>query len=224
MIESPPIVEVELVKNDFTSQPAESPADDWLLWQLADSAFPTGGFAHSGGLEAAWKHGEIKNSAELQAFVEAALVQLVRGMLPFMISVYDEPRQFSDCDLACDSFITNHVANRASRLQGRALFASVRRIFGSGDFFNADSSPKFGHLSPVFGLMARALKIERQRACNLFLFWHLRGWMASAVRLGVIGPNEAQAMQFSLGRGDRPRMTAFTPGCFKAEIFTRESI
>jgi urease accessory protein len=42
----------------------KTPDEDWLLWQLADSAFPTGGFAHSGGLEAAWQHGEIRNSAE----------------------------------------------------------------------------------------------------------------------------------------------------------------
>ena len=28
--------------------------DSWLVWQIADSGFPTGGFAHSGGLEAAW--------------------------------------------------------------------------------------------------------------------------------------------------------------------------
>ena len=31
----------------------------FLLLQLADSAFPTGGFAHSGGLEAAYQLGEI---------------------------------------------------------------------------------------------------------------------------------------------------------------------
>ena len=33
--------------------------DEWVLWQLLDSAYPTGGFAHSGGLEAAWQHGEV---------------------------------------------------------------------------------------------------------------------------------------------------------------------
>lgn len=26
---------------------------DWIAWQLCDSAFPAGAFAHSGGLEAA---------------------------------------------------------------------------------------------------------------------------------------------------------------------------
>ena len=32
---------------------------DWLTWQLVDSAFPTGAFAHSWGLEAAWQQGEV---------------------------------------------------------------------------------------------------------------------------------------------------------------------
>ena len=47
----------------------------WLLWQLADSAFPTGGFAHSGGLEAAWQHGEVRNRNDLSTFIEAGLSQ-----------------------------------------------------------------------------------------------------------------------------------------------------
>ena len=37
--------------------PAEM--SDWLTWQVVDSAFPTGAFAHSYGLEAAWQQGEV---------------------------------------------------------------------------------------------------------------------------------------------------------------------
>lgn len=59
--------------------------------------------------------------------------------------------------------------------------------------------PACGHLAPLFGITARALTFERERAARMFLFWHLRGWLAGAVRLGIIGPLEAQTLQFRLG-------------------------
>src|SRR5437764_980339 len=43
-------------------------SDDFTIWQLIDSAFPTGGFAHSSGLEAAWQHGEVRGRTELVSF------------------------------------------------------------------------------------------------------------------------------------------------------------
>src|SRR5260221_11759540 len=69
--------------------PVPERIDDWLLWQLADSAFPTGGFAHSLGLEAAWQHGEVRNRTELVSFIEAGLQQLGHAALPLVTAAFD---------------------------------------------------------------------------------------------------------------------------------------
>src|SRR5690242_7960119 len=102
-------------------------ADDWLLWQLADSAFPTGGFAHSGGLEAAWQHGEMNSPEAAAMFVEASISQIGHGSIPFVTAAHREPECFAKFDDLCDCFLINHVANRASRSQGQALLATAAR-------------------------------------------------------------------------------------------------
>jgi urease accessory protein len=168
---------------------------DWLLWQLADSAFPTGGFAHSFGLEAAWQHGEVRHAGDLSAFLQASLWQMGRGILPFATAAHVQPDQLLALDRLFDAFQSNHVAKRASRLQGRALMASVERIFAPLSL----SRPLHGHLAPIFGVVTNALGLTRTHAVNLFCFQHLRGILSAAVRLGIVGPLEAQSLQHQLG-------------------------
>ena len=159
---------------------------DWLLWQLADSAFPTGGFAHSGGSEAAWQHGELRGRADLASFLEASLGQLGRASLPFVGAAHRGPDRLVALDRLCDAFTSNHVANRASRLQGRALLATAERIFPGGPLQRLREPshlPPCGHLAPVFGAV---------------MGQHLRGLLAGAVRLGIVGPMEAQSLQHRL--------------------------
>ena len=169
--------------------------DDWLLWQLADSAFPSGGFAHSGGLEAAWQHGEARQSSELASFIEASLEQLGHGSLPFVTAAHDEADQPGELDRLCDCFLANHVANRASRLQGRSFLASSAKIFAFREVGRVAGSFPLGHFPPAFGSVARALGVSRSGTARLWFFQHLRGLAAAAVRLGIVGPMEAQALQ-----------------------------
>lgn len=179
------------------------------MWQLADSAFPTGGFAHSGGLEAAWQHGEVRNRVDLASFLEASLRQAGHNLLPFVNAAHRDPERLAELDHLCDAFTTNHVANRASRLQGRALLASAGRIFS----LPAMEAPR-AHYAPVFGAIARALEMDEAATGRLFFFNHLRGLTASAVRLNIVGPLEAQTLQHRLA----PRAAAVLADCAALDV------
>jgi len=163
----------------------------WLLWQIADSAFPAGGFAHSAGLEAAWRQGEVPRAGGLASFLEAALRQAAAGGLPFVVCGWRSPEDLPALDQHCDAWTTNHVANRASRLQGRAFWSTATRTFRAGPAVPPDP----GHLAPVFGALLRELRVPLETTARLFLFLGLRGWISSAVRLGLCGPLEGQTLQ-----------------------------
>ena len=55
-----------------------------------------------------------------------------------------------------------------------------------------------GHLAPAFGFVSRVLGVGRDDALAGFLHVALRGALSAAVRLGIVGPTEAQALHFSL--------------------------
>ena len=175
---------------------------DWLLWQLADSAFPLSGFAHSGGLEAAWQSGEVSSAAALAGFIESSLDQSAHGAIPFVTAAHADPRQFAELDRLCDAFLSNHVANRASRQQGQSLLLAGERVFASSALtaFRASVIERnlAGHLAPSFGVVTRLLEFDCPSAVRVFLFLRLRGLLAGAVRLGLVGPLEAQAIQYRL--------------------------
>ena len=104
-----------------------------LTWQVVDSAFPTGGFAHSLGLEAAWQAGEVPDRDALVRFVRSALLQVGYGVLPLVTAAFRDPSRLDELDALTEAFLTNPVANRASRTQGRALVATAARVWPSSE-------------------------------------------------------------------------------------------
>ncbi len=170
--------------NTSTSHP-------WRLWQLADSAFPAGGFLHSNGLECARQHGAIRHREELPRFLETSLRQVTRASLPFVATAHRDPDALAQWDVLCDAWTSNHVANRASRLQGKSFARAVSHAFELPGF----QAPEPGHFAPVFGAALARLDVALAEATGLFLYLHLRSVVSAALRLNLVGPLEAQRIQ-----------------------------
>lgn len=169
----------------------------WLIWQVVDSAFPTGLFAHSWGLESAWQHGEIRDAAALRAFTEMVVVQVGHASLPFVNEAFDRPDRLAELDLLSDAFLTNEVGNRASRTQGRSLIATAARVWPSealGRLARA-AADTCAHVAPLCGATLRSLDVPRASAQRMVLFGAARGVLSAAVRLGIAGSYEAQRLQ-----------------------------
>ena len=108
----------------------------WRLWQWIDSAFPTGAYAHSAGLEA-WAH-----LAPRGADPEAAIASLLRSQaqlaVPFVRAAFagEDPALL---DAEYDACLWGESAHRASRAQGLALvFARVLDVWIDDDEVGLD--------------------------------------------------------------------------------------
>lgn len=174
---------------------------EWLTWQVVDSAFPTGTFAHSWGLEAAWQQGEIRDRDGLWTFIQESLLQTTHALLPFLNTVYESPERLDAVDALADAFLTNAVANRASRIQGRTLVATSARVWPSRamDEWQSATRTTHAHLAAVAGGTFRLVGLPLATAQRVVLFGAARGILSAAVRLGIIGTYEAQRLQHECG-------------------------
>lgn len=193
--------------------PDPSSPSRWRLLQIADSGFPAGAFAHSAGLEAAVHLGEVSAAQGLDLFVEAHLANVGNASLPFAAAAFDDPREVWALDTWLDATLTSHVANRASRTQGRTFVAACGRAFDEPAVLalaaRARSRDVAAHLAPLFGATLAGLGLERREALELYLYGALRGVASAAVRLGLIGPHEAQRLQ----RRQGATLDAVLAGC-----------
>jgi urease accessory protein len=182
---------------------------DWLAWQIVDSAFPTGTFAHSWGLEAAWQQGEVRDVAALGTFLDASIRQAAHASIPLVNAAWRAPDRLDALDALADAFLINSVANQASRVQGRTLIATVGRIWPGEAIVDlqARADMTCSHVAPLTGAAFRAIGVPLATVQRAVLFGAARGVVSAAVRLGIAGSYEAQRLLFDCGPTARVLVT-----------------
>lgn len=175
----------------------------WHLWQILDSAFPTGSFGHSLGLEAAVAARLVTDPASLDDFLRASMHQAAYGTVPVAAAIVRDPPRFPDADALCDRMILQPLARRSSLALGRGLFGAFARVRPApshdgppGDPFDRHRTydgPR--HYPAVFGLVMASLSADPRTTADAVLFCQARSVLAASVRLGIIGPLQAQKLQ-----------------------------
>jgi urease accessory protein len=169
------------------------------LLQLADSAFPSGAFTLSHGLETLVADRAVRSADDVAALLEVSLLdRLARADLMVLLAVHDAPdleaileldKRLSTVKLASDDRIASQRVGRrlaieASRLVDDALLAGYVAALADG---RAE-----GNTAVAQGLATRAFGVPAPDAALGAAWTFASGLCASAVRLGVLGHGQAQ--------------------------------
>ncbi|XP_069122779.1 uncharacterized protein [Argopecten irradians] len=166
--------------------------------QVSDTVFPTGGFAHSLGLETAVRQRILKTPEELNDYILCTLENSGSFCLPFVREAHDacwDKDKILDLDNLCEVCTTNHVAKRASVRQGRSLLDTSSQAFRVEQILEIKGSLEYCHHPVVFGCVCGAMGIDLLTTLTTYLFNCLRTVIAAAVRLDQIGAIQAQVVQ-----------------------------
>jgi urease accessory protein len=178
---------------------AESQMDVRIL-QLTDSSFPLGGFAFSYGLESMAKLRKITNMDRFGKYLRNVMSQVSCADVPFVNSAHGRHRgdykTLMPVFQRYDAFTTVPAIRRASVAQGKSLLHVMRSVYAEHPFDEIsvwlETQHLNPHLAPVFGLAAGFLGLSRRDTASAYLYITLRDQAGAAVRLGLLGPQDAQ--------------------------------
>jgi urease accessory protein len=179
-----------------------SEALGWLVaFQHADAAFPSGGFAFSNGLEASAALVEELGAFELEAFVAAQILHRWNGAdrvaLVRAHRLHGNLEALAALDAEVEASLLSEAFRLASRRNGLAFLTAHERI-GTAHAREyrglVRAARAFGHLPVVQALAWSALGVPEETAVLMSGYTSLTNLSSAAVRLGLIGAIDAQAV------------------------------
>jgi urease accessory protein len=172
--------------------------------RFGDSAFPSGGFAFSSGLEGSHRDGLVLDEADVTAFAAEQLDgrwHACDRVLMRLAWAADDP---AAVDGTAEAVAVMSVLREASRRAGAATLATFASILGTApgsvvdyrDRVLAGSAP--GHLAVAQAVCLRAAGLTLETAETVAAWQVLSGITGAAMRLGIVGHLGAQRITTAL--------------------------
>ncbi|XWS25042.1 hypothetical protein CRYUN_Cryun27aG0036900 [Craigia yunnanensis] len=178
----------------------------WSQWQLLDSILPTGGFAHSFGLEAAIQARFVSGPDDLKTFITHLLENTGSLLLPFVYSTTLNPtlENLQKLNRILDATLTNEVGRKASVSQGSSLMRVAASVFTEVPSLKSMRDVSIGsgivsfHHAPVFGLICGLVGMDSGASQRTYMFMTMRDVISAATRLNLVGPLGAAVLQHQI--------------------------
>ena len=190
------------------------------LLLLADSRFPAGGHAHSGGVEAVVDRGLLRDAGDLGVFLDgrvagAGTVVAAVAAAGCLLAERAEPADWARWDAAVSARTPSAALREASRVQGSALLRTARRVWQAAAL---EALARHGrpHHPLVLGAAVAAAGDGAGAAAALAVHHLLGGACSAAVRLLGLDPIEVAAVQAQAARRAEPATQAAITAAVRA--------
>jgi len=173
----------------------EATAANALLLHLCDSGFPTGGYAHSYGLEEMVRQGHVEDEASLLTFLQQRIqptlshIDLPMVRLAHSAAVANEPNVLIELDVMAGALRLSLEARDASRRIGCRRLAILRKLYENPHLDHLaraiDAGTATGHHAVVFGCSCYQLPLRD--ALSGYFYQTMAGYSTAALKLIRIG-------------------------------------
>ena len=165
------------------------------LLLLADSRFPTGGHAHSGGVESVHALGLMSSIEELELFIDGRLATSAATDAAFAAAACAQPNNLFELDHELEVRTPSPKLRDVSRSLGRQMIRVALRAWPNLDVVTLRSIHVNGPMQPIaLGAVAYAAQLSPQDAALCSLHHFVGMATTAAVRLVGLDPFDVQAI------------------------------
>lgn len=187
------------------------------LFQISDSAFPTGSFSHSMALEAFYEAGELRDAEDLKRVAGLHLSTLATSDCVALRASYGaELEELLRVDRLLSATKLARELRQASASTGKRFLLGVAALGVEGGtpgaFLEAvrdGGTP--GNLAVGYGVVAPALGLGLDEVLHAYLYAGAASLVAAGQKLVPLGGSVAQRVLFGLGDGIGQAVEASAP-------------